>query len=138
MLAVRICSIAAFALTACSSAGGGAGNGGASGAGDGLSACKWPSSLDAAGGAPAGGQCQAKRALVQCSFQGLSVECLSDDPTKCPNVTSGTCVDQCASDEYAVSCGQVGPGPIGTPPAGCRNLLATPAGIVFYCCPCGS
>jgi hypothetical protein len=32
----------------------------------------------------------------------------------------------------------VGPGPIPDPPPGCRPWGAVPAGIAYYCCPCGS
>jgi hypothetical protein len=32
----------------------------------------------------------------------------------------------------------VGPGPIPAPPAGCRADGFVPAGIAFYCCPCGA
>lgn len=102
-------------------------------------ACTWPASLDDADAAA--GACHAKRALVQCSLPGGVTEaCLSDDPAECPGSADagGTCTDQCAAGEYGVACGQVGPGSIGTPPAACRDMGAIPAGIVYYCCPCGS
>jgi hypothetical protein len=96
--------------------------------------CTWPTSLD--GVDATAGACHAKRALVQCSLPGGVTEgCLSDDPAECPGAADagGTCTDQ-----YGVACGQVGPGPIGTPPAACRDMGAIPAGIVYYCCPCGA
>jgi len=50
---------------------------------------------------------------------------------------SSSCKDQCGQTEYAASCGGVGPGPVPNPPSGCRSAGAIPAGIAFYCCPCG-
>jgi hypothetical protein len=123
------------ALAACSGSTVGSSSAGAGG----VAACTWPASLDDADAAP--GACHARRAMVQCQLpDGVTEGCLSDDPTQCPGApdAGGTCTDQCAQDEYAVACGQVGPGPIGTPPAGCRSLGAIPAGIVYYCCPCGA
>ncbi len=128
----RLWMVAALFVSACASSAGGGSGGGA------LTACTWPSSLDATDAA-SDGACHAERALVKCSLPGgVTAECLSDDPTSCPDSTGGSCADQCNKDEYAVSCGQVGPGPIGSPPAACRSMGAIPAGIVYYCCPCGS
>ena len=121
------------ALAACTTSAGGSSTTSTS------TACTWPASLDEADAAA--GACHAKRALMSCSLPGnLTEGCLSDDPTQCPGAADagGTCTDQCAAEEYGVACGQVGPGPIGTPPAACRDMGAIPAGIVYYCCPCGS
>jgi len=129
----RISISALTALAACTTSAGGSSTTSTS------TACTWPASLDEADAAA--GACHAKRALMSCSLPGnLTEGCLSDDPTQCPGAADagGTCTDQCAAEEYGVACGQVGPGPIGTPPAACRDMGAIPAGIVYYCCPCGS
>ncbi len=127
---------------------GASGNGGANGTagaradgGAGAAAtCAWPASLDSRDAGA--GACQPAHALLSCTGGNLTELCLSDDPTQCPgdnavpNVTFNDCHDLCGSQEYAVVCGSVGPGPISDPPAGCHGAEATPAGIVFYCCPC--
>ncbi|MCL2448062.1 MAG: hypothetical protein FWD17_03850, partial [Polyangiaceae bacterium] len=134
--------------------------------------CGWPAPL------ADGGACEVNRAWVQCQYPvgvtceggasatgasgsgdgsvttGLTQLCLSSDPTSCDGCTSisgtATCTDLCAPDEYAVSCGSVGPGPgggvpvpgtqtQGTPtlPAGCHSAgPPTPGGVGGYCCPC--
>ena len=105
-----------------------------------LPACAWPASLvDENAGR---GACHAARALLSCVGSNQTFEdCLSNDPAACPGPASMpgvtfTCHDVCAPHEYGVACGSIGPGPISDPPAGCHDPLATPAGIVFYCCPC--
>jgi hypothetical protein len=106
-----------------------------------LPACTWPASLDApdAGGT---GACHPARLFLSCDgSNGVSEGCLSDDPSHCPgdDATPGvtySCHDTCAPNEYAVSCGSIGGGSSVDPPAGCHSALATPAGIVFFCCPC--
>jgi|HubBroStandDraft_6_1064221.scaffolds.fasta_scaffold251343_2 hypothetical protein len=98
--------------------------------------CSWPAGLEDAG--PGG--CRADRALVQCSDSGGG-QCfgLADDVT-CSNCGDGfsSPVDRCSADQYAVVCGSIGPSsiPAGTPPAGCTSQGATPAGTLYYCCPC--
>jgi hypothetical protein len=109
----------------------------------GLPVCQWPAALEPSD-ASAAGQCRAARAFVSCAdANGGGVSCLSDDPTKCPDTpvqvgATFTCQNQCAADEYGAACGSVGPStaPFPEAPAGCRQLAATPAGVVFYCCPC--
>jgi hypothetical protein len=92
--------------------------------------------------------CGATRAYLWCSDpSGAGEGCPADDPmqTQCtnsggPSVSGGpwTCHDQCKATEYSLSCGGIGPyAPQGNPPAVCRYVAAVPAGIVFYCCPCG-
>ena len=100
--------------------------------------CRWPASLDPRDASD--GQCTATRAYLECPLSdGTTLLCTSDDPTRCPGVSSA-CQNQCTASEYAVSCGTVGPSdtPYPEPPAGCRLLGFIPAGIGFYCCPCGS
>jgi hypothetical protein len=105
-------------------------------------ACTWPAILDPADVST--GQCVAARALLSCQGSNGSGEgCLSNDPMQCPSqnhtpgVTYSACQDQCNADEYAVACGGPGPASSVSPPDGCRQLLATPGGVVYVCCPCG-
>jgi hypothetical protein len=124
---------AALALAACAGNVAGSGSGGAGG----LPACTWPASLDPTDAS--GGKCTAARAYLVCADpSGGQVGCISDDPTRCPGTAGYGCKDQCNADEYGAVCGQVGPGPEEAPPAGCRLVGPTPAGIAFYCCPCGA
>jgi hypothetical protein len=111
------------------------------GGADALAACTWPASLDSQDAGA--GACQPAHALLSCTDGNVTELCLSDDPTRCPGVsalpgvTVDNCHDLCDPQEFAVVCGSVGPGPTNDPPAGCHGAEATPAGIVFYCCPCG-
>jgi len=85
------------------------------------------------------------RKLLECKFtDGTTEDCLSNDVTGCPGaVMSGDlvgCSDLCAADEYGLSYGGVGP--LAAPPSidlpiGCGSGRYTPAGVAFYCCPCG-
>jgi hypothetical protein len=111
-----------------------AGARGDGGAGTGAT-CAWPASLDTPDAGA--GACRPAHDLLSCGDE----LCLSNDPTQCPEENSVTtpmsdCHDLCGAQEFAVVCGSVGPGPISDPPAGCHGELATPGGIVFYCCPC--
>ena len=87
------------------------------------------------------GACGSARAVVDCEFpNGAGCDCLTDNAT-CDGCGAGaTCTNKCKANEYAASCGSVGPGDpsitYADPPAGCRLGLATPAGVAFYCCPC--
>jgi hypothetical protein len=48
------------------------------------------------------------------------------------------CQDQCASDEYGVECGGIGPNAgAEQPAASCRGMGITPGGTEFFCCLCG-
>ncbi|MEA2697754.1 MAG: hypothetical protein QOI66_2025 [Myxococcales bacterium] len=146
MTAVNRCSFLVFGIAiGCGSASlkmDGSAAGGVDGGADTgtLPACNWPAELD---GHDAGaGACVAARTLLSCAgANGVSEECISDDPNQCagenamPGV-SFTCHDLCGPDEYGAVCGSVGPGPISDPPAGCHNAQPTPAGTIFYCCPC--
>ncbi len=105
-----------------------------------LPACTWPTSFDPvdAGG---DGQCTAGRAFLSCAGPGgIHMLCLSDNATQCPKPTPDgyTCTDECHPDEFGAGCGHLRPGAQPPAPAGCRTLGPTPAGPVFYCCPCGS
>jgi hypothetical protein len=96
-------------------------------------ACTWPTSLNPQDASD--GQCIAARTFLTCT----NANCISDDLTRCSNplVTSaGTCQNRCSSTEYGAQCGKVGPSTVDVPD-GCRLITALPAGIGFYCCPCG-
>jgi hypothetical protein len=137
-------------LVACISSGPSAGSATDSGTegATGLPACTWPASLDPTDAS--NGQCVAARALLSCPLAGGVTEgCLSNDLTQCPSggpqagAPSGACQDECQANEYALSCGTIGPGnqdaePPPPPPAACRGAGVTPAGIYYECCPCGS
>ena len=112
---------------------GGSGAGSTSSAVSGPS-CKHPASLDDAGV----GACGIGHAVVDCTDQsGAGCGCISDT-LSCDGCGGLTCKNKCKVNEYALSCGSIGPptGPTADPPAECRGVEATPAGITFYCCPC--
>jgi hypothetical protein len=106
-------------------------------------ACPLPPNLTADAG---GGQCRGARLLLRCQLaMGATQICLSNDPSRCSDgmAASGTdasapggCTQLCAPGEYGVACGGPGPGATFTPPTGCKEMLPTPGGVVFYCCPC--
>jgi len=100
-------------------------------------ACSWPT---VAGWG-------ADRGYLTCTdHAGGGLLCPTDDLKNCKtagSMVSGgpwTCHDQCEPTEYSLSCGGIGPSaaPSGNPPSACRFAGAVPAGIAFYCCPCGS
>jgi hypothetical protein len=125
-----------------------------------LPACSWPSPVDAGPGA-----CRVGRAYVGCTYPsgvtcddgstytstpgGVTMLCVSDDPTSCPGCRpisgTATCKSKCAPEQYAMSCG--GP-PRFTSDGGfdnsyyqqspdvCTLLAPTPSGMGFWCCPC--
>jgi len=115
---------------------------GTSGGGD-LAAvqCRWASSLNDAGP----GACHASRAQVWCTDPaGDGCGCSSDGAMSCDcsAVAGGgpwTCAFKCAANQYSLACGSIGPGAgaAASPPDGCTAAGATPAGIAYYCCPCG-
>ncbi len=89
----------------------------------------------------------ARRKLLQCSYAGGTTEdCISSDATGCPGpfLVQGDligCSNLCTVSEYGLSYGGVGPSaaaPSVDLPVGCRLGLQTPAGVAFYCCPCGT
>jgi hypothetical protein len=108
------------------------------------------------------GACTVGRAYVVCKYPsgvvcdggfgasspgGINMLCISDDPAGCPgcSATSGTatCMNRCAPNEYAVSCGgppmQLPDGGFGgyqEPPDACVGAGGTPAGNEYLCCPC--
>ena len=98
-------------------------------------ACVMPSPDAGASGRAA---CQMSRAYVTCmNPDGSGSSCTTDGAITCEGAT-GTCQGECAATEYVAACGGVGPGPVPDPPAGCHFVAAFPAGVAFYCCPCGS
>jgi hypothetical protein len=117
--------------------GGGPLGGGQTDAAVGADLCRHDSRVGT--GAP--GACGAARAYIDCeSPNGAGCGCMTDN-TSCSGCGAGaTCTDKCSANEYAVSCGSVGPGnpsiTYADPPAACRLVLASPAGVAFYCCPC--
>jgi hypothetical protein len=110
-------------------------------AGNGVqSQCAWPKEFNITN--PLGGGCMAERPIVLCeNSNDSSVSCASDDPTQCPDsglepaATHSNCVNQCTSDEYVLACGSVSPG---YPPSTCRFFELVPAGVIYFCCPCGT
>jgi hypothetical protein len=95
--------------------------------------CIWPASLNPQDASD--GQCIAARTFLTCT----NANCISDDLIRCSNplvTSSGTCQNRCSSTEYGLQCGKVGPSTFDVPD-GCRGITALPAGIGFYCCPCG-
>jgi hypothetical protein len=104
-------------------------------------ACHWPAALDPTDAGD--GRCVAKRYRLACESNpsGVLAGCISNDVAQCPGNgtvvgTTFTCHHVCAPDEYGVVCGQIGPGVVPDPPAGCHDLVPTPGGFVFSCCPC--
>ena len=107
----------------------------------GLSSCDWPSEFSAVDAGD--GQCWAAHAYLACgSSNGAGMTCMSNSLTECPgaNLMQGVsysgCKNQCNLDEYALACGEPGPGPWPQPPASCRTLPSGPGGGSFSCCPC--
>jgi hypothetical protein len=102
-----------------------------------LPACTWPSELNK--GATTGATCFPSRAYVTCTLtSGVIEHCLNDKPAACPGVDPfEPCQDECQPDEYAVACGGVAGRSIPDPPAGCRAITPSPAGLQYYCCSCG-
>jgi hypothetical protein len=100
-----------------------------------LPACSWPATLD--GDRSSRDQCHASRRYLSCSNPDGSGElCTTDGGASCMG-SAASCDDRCAANEYVAVCGGVGPGNVPDPPAGCKGMGAVPAGIAFYCCPCG-
>jgi hypothetical protein len=104
--------------------------------------CSVPASREGANDA---GTCTTGRAYLRCQLTNGDTElCLSDDLSRCPSESSGvdaqatSCTDDCNSDEYAVTCGEIGPNGFVGAPAGCRSIGTNPGGITTACCPCGT
>jgi hypothetical protein len=89
-------------------------------------------------GAP--GACGAGRALFECRMPNGGCDCITDGTTCNGCETDATCANKCNANEYAAACGSVGPPDpsitYANPPAACRIVYPTPAGVTFYCCPC--
>jgi hypothetical protein len=124
----------------------GGSNGGANEAGAGVPACSWPANLD-----DGGAGWSVSRAWLKCAYGPDTELCSSDNLTTCPPsnaVAGGTataCVDQCATNEYAVGVGgppyllpdgAMGVRPSPDLPSTCHSVGALPAGVEYYCCPC--
>ncbi len=92
--------------------------------------CRWPAAVEPKD-AGAENQCRAGRYLASCDLgNGTWSSGLRDE--------LGGCSSNCASNEYGLACGTIGPSssPAPEPPAGCHTPLYTPGGLTFYCCPC--
>jgi hypothetical protein len=106
--------------------------------------CSWPASLDpdpADPSGPARDHCVAGRTRLSCALpDGSTQTCWTHDPTQCEggNPPGAECHADCAENEFSARCGGVGPGPVPDPPASCRGDGFVPAGVAFYCCPCGA
>ncbi len=102
--------------------------------------CNWPAALDPDESGSARAHCVAARTRLSCALPGgETASCTTNDPTGCEGGTppGAECHAECAQNEFSAQCGGVGPGPVPAPPAGCRSAGIIPAGIAFYCCPCG-
>jgi hypothetical protein len=108
------------------------------------SGCKMPAQAPPDAGVRA---CGMGVTLLDCTdARGYGCECVASDPaggcTGCGPAEGYTCQNKCAPNEYATACG--GPPSFDGgfayegPPDGCRVASVTPAGLLFYCCPCGS
>jgi hypothetical protein len=104
--------------------------------------CSWPASLDPDSSGSARDHCVATRTRLSCALpDGATESCPTNDPTRCGGANAPppeACHAECARDEFAATCGGVGPGSIPVPPAGCRQSGTVPGGLVLYCCPCGA
>ena len=94
--------------------------------------CKIPESIS-----DAGSSCKVSRAFVRCSASiYTTVVGLADSVPLC----SSDCLSICALDEYAASCGNIGPstspGSVAQLPDSCRAVEYLPGGATFYCCSC--
>jgi hypothetical protein len=107
-----------------------------------LTACSWPAELGQTD--DSSGQCRnAARAVLSCTdAAGAGAVCVTNDASCIASGTDMsnpfTCVNRCNPTEFGLICGTIGPGPEVTPPPSCRSVLITPAGIAYYCCPCGT
>lgn len=121
-----------------------------------LPACTWKASLYHTDGSA--NLCFAARTNTVCTgVNGCTVECLVNDPSRCPGPSNGSCqsslgdtgpmacANTCKPDEYAVECeasGLGGQGPFAVPPSGsgCHADTTAPqsAEAAYYCCPCGT
>ena len=123
----------------------GSGGSDAAGAGSG-GTCDIPTNSNSA---PVG-SCLSAAMFVDCTLNGdagadagvsAGVGCLSNGPgAHCTGYPDAACVDKCASNQYAVSCG-------GLPldgvtyeavPDNCKVVANTPTGKAYACCSCGS
>ncbi len=90
--------------------------------------CELPDDTDGCSFAPS---------LMRCDWLGGGTAvCLGE----CTRAEATNCSNDCRPDEYAASCGVIGPGmpPAADPPPGCRNAQFNPVGNAFCCCPCQS
>lgn len=104
--------------------------------------CSWPAALDPDESGSSRDHCIASRTRLDCALPGGGgLSCPTNVPDRCETADAPAaemCVAECARNEFAATCGGVGPGPIPLPPASCRFHGLVPAGLTFYCCPCGA
>lgn len=87
------------------------------------------------------GSCRSDRRLLECKLPGGGgMTCLSESCAEDPSFRPDRCEDLCEPDELAASCGGIGPnaGSNAPPNPACHDALATPGGVIFYCCPCAA
>jgi hypothetical protein len=108
-----------------------------------LPACPMLANLNSTDAAQVG--YSAARGLVKCGgTAGTSGVCVGNDPgSGCGSALGDSvgCSNLCAANQYGLAYGGVGP--LAPPPsidlpAGCGSGMYTPAGVEFYCCPCGT
>jgi hypothetical protein len=107
-----------------------------------LPACPMLTKLNSTDAAQVG--YSAARGLLKCDgTAGDSDVCVGNDPgSGCGSALGDSvgCSNLCAANQYGLAYGVVGPyaPPSIDLPAGCGSGMYTPAGVEFYCCPCGT
>jgi hypothetical protein len=87
------------------------------------------------------GSCRSDRRLLECKTPGGGgLDCLFQSCAEADGFRPDRCHDLCEPDEFAASCGGIGPNAASNAPpnSACHDALATPGGVIFYCCPCAA
>jgi hypothetical protein len=77
------------------------------------------------------GTCKTGPTVVSCWHDNQGQVCLD---TSCGDFADASCTNECAADEYGVSC--LLNGTDAPPPDACHLVVGLPNGSAFYCCPC--